>query len=97
MLTRVVDRSADGSMFQIQCEGCGAPLDWVTGLELTVMAVKNYSNFCFDCDGGSDMVSDVLLADGYIADRYTFIQMLPEGYVVHSQMYSKSRVRIGSK
>ena len=97
MITRVVDRSADGSMFQLQCEECGVPLDWVTGMELTVMAVKGYRNLCFCCDGGADMVSDVLLTDGYMADRYTFIQIFPEGNVVRSQVYSKSRVRIGAK
>ena len=73
MITRVVDRSADGSMFQLQCEGCGLPLDWVTGLELTVMAVKGYKNFCFDCDqGDSELVHRALLLGGvYVPDCYT--------------------------
>lgn len=45
----VVDRSSDG-LFQVACEGCGVGLDWMSGVELTAMAIKGYRHFCFDCD-----------------------------------------------
>ena len=71
MLTRVIDRSADGSMFQLQCECCGTPLDWVTGLELTVMAVQGLPNWCFDCAGEvADIVPEQMLIGGQMPDVY---------------------------
>ena len=71
MITRVVDRSADGSMFQLQCECCGKALDWVTGLELTVMAVRGLHNWCFDCAGeAADLVPREMLIDGQLPDVY---------------------------
>lgn len=70
MVTHVVDRSVDGSLFQVACDGCGQPLDWLTGVELTAMAIKGCKHLCVDCDGGSDCVHGVLLIDGCKPDVY---------------------------
>lgn len=51
----VLDRSTDGR-FQVSCEGCGIGLDWLTGVELTAMAIKGYRHLCFECDPMADKI-----------------------------------------
>lgn len=71
----ICDRSADGSKFQLMCEECKAPMDWVTGLELAVMAVKGLDHLCMECSEEADMVPGQLLADdGFIPDVYIIVE-----------------------
>lgn len=59
----VLDRSADGR-FQVSCEGCGTGLDWLTGVELTAMAIKGYRHLCFDCDPMANKIPQCFRFEG---------------------------------
>jgi len=90
-MIRVSDRSADGSMFQVQCESCGAALDWVSGVELTAMAIRGFTPaLCFDCAGAvAEMIPDQLLCDGWVANEYQFIYSAGQGMALHQRVYVK--------
>ena len=76
---RICDRSDDGEFCQIQCEACGVPMDWVSNVELTMMAIVDLHHYCFDCDISSDHVHLSLLIGNDAPDIY--LVEMPDGEV----------------
>lgn len=87
----VLDMSSDGR-FLVACEGCGCPCDWLTGLELTAMAIRGYRHFCFDCD---QIVSDSIPACFEYADgELEYVEIwFPEGRAIRLWLDGRDQAR----